>query len=59
MLDNNSTGISSKNVNLAMQKADEVKAIAARSVDKMNQNMADTEKLLASSQNINMLAKDF
>ena len=42
-----------------MQKADEVKAIAARSVDKMNQNMADTEKLLASSQNINMLAKDF
>ena len=36
VLDNNSTGISSKNVNLAMQKADEVKAIAARSVDKMN-----------------------
>lgn len=38
-----------KNVNAAMQKADEVKAIAARSVDKMNQNMAETQKLLESS----------
>ena len=42
-----------------MAKADEVKAIAARSVDKMNQNLAETEKLLEASQDINALAKDF
>jgi hypothetical protein len=31
-----------KNVNLAQQKTDEVKAVAARSVDKMNQNLEET-----------------
>ena len=34
--DNFKTGIESKNLNAALAKADEVKAIAARSVDKMN-----------------------
>lgn len=59
VLDNNSTGISSKNLNAAQAKADEVKVIAARSVQKMNENMAETQKLLESSQEINLLAKDF
>lgn len=57
--DNNSTGIQSKNLNAAIAKADEVKVIAARSVQKMNENMAETQKLLESSQEINLLAKDF
>ena len=34
--DNNNTGIKSTNLNAAQAKADEVKVIAARSVQKMN-----------------------
>lgn len=56
VLDNFKTGIESKNLNAALAKADEVKMIAARSVDKMNQNLAETEKLLEASQDINALA---
>lgn len=59
VLENNSTGIKSTNLNAAIAKADEVKVIAARSVQKMNENMAETEALLRSSQEINLLAKDF
>ncbi len=46
VLDNNATGIKSNNLNAAIAKADEVKVIAARSVQKMNDNMAETQKLL-------------
>ena len=46
VLDNNATGIKSNNLNAAIAKADEVKVIAARSVQKMNENMAETQKLL-------------
>ena len=49
VLDNNSTGIKSTNLNAAQDKVNEVKDIAARSVAKMNQNMAETEALLANS----------
>jgi len=42
VLDNNATGIKSNNLNAAIAKADEVKVIAARSVQKMNDNMAET-----------------
>ncbi len=58
-MDNNSTGIKSNNLNAAMAKADEVKVIAARSVQNMNDNMAETEKLLQNSQESNLLAQDF
>lgn len=53
------TGIKSNNLNAAQAKADEVKAIAARSVNKMQANMAETEKLLEASNDLNSLAKDF
>lgn len=46
VLDNNETGIKSTNLNLAQQKVDEVKKIAGESIDQMNQNMLETEKLL-------------
>ena len=59
VLENYSTGISMRGVNAAQAKADEVKNIAARSVEKMNQNAAVTEALLADSQQINLLAQDF
>ena len=55
-IDNNATGIKSTNLNAAQAKADEVKAIAARSVDKMKANMAETEALLQASQEINVLS---
>ena len=58
-MDSHATGIKSTNLNAAMAQADQVKAIAARSVDKMNANLDETEKLLANSQDINMIAKDF
>jgi len=47
--DNNNTGIKSTNLNSALAKADEVRVIAGRSVQKMNENMAETEKLLQNS----------
>ena len=49
VLENYSTGISMRGVNAAQAKADEVKNIAARSVQKMNENAAVTEALLADS----------
>lgn len=42
VLENYQTAIKTTNVNAAMAKADEVKAIAARSVNKMHQNMEET-----------------
>ena len=59
VIDNYNTGINSTNLNKAFEKVDEVKAIAQRSVEQMNKNREDTEKLLASTEEINMLAKDF
>jgi len=40
ILDNYNTNISSKNLNMAFQKVDEVKNIAGRSITKMADNMA-------------------
>jgi GTPase involved in cell partitioning and DNA repair len=59
VLDNYSSGISNKNLQMAFQKVDEVKDIAAKSVHQMVQNNAETEKLLQSSQNTVLLANDF
>ena len=59
VLDNYSTSISSKNLNAAFQKVDEVKNIAGRSITKMQANMEQTEKLLDHSQEIQFLTKDF
>ena len=59
ILDSHSTGISNKNLQLAFQKVDEVKDIAAKSVTMMVQNNAETEKLLHTSQSTVMLAQDF
>ena len=42
-LENYNTSISSKNLNNAFQKVDEVKAIAGRTITKMAQNMEETE----------------
>ena len=56
---NYNTGISSTNLNAAFDKVEEVKNIAARSVDKMNSNLSETQKLLESSQEVSLLAKDF
>ena len=49
ILDSHNTGISNKNLQLAFQKVDEVKDIAAKSVTMMVQNNAETEKLLHTS----------
>ena len=43
ILENYNTSISSKNLNNAFQKVDEVKAIAGRTITKMAQNMEETE----------------
>jgi hypothetical protein len=59
VLDNHSSGISSKNLQAAFHKVDEVKEIAAKSVSQMVQNNAETEKLLHTSQNTLVLAQDF
>ena len=56
ILDSHSTGISNKNLQLAFQKVEEVKDIAAKSVSMMVQNNAETEKLLHTSQSTVMLA---
>lgn len=59
VLENYTTSISSKNLNAAFQKVDEVKNIAGRSITKMQSNMEQTEKLLDHSQEIQFLTKDF
>lgn len=59
VLDSYNTGISSKNLQLAFQKVDEVKDIAAKNVAMMVQNNAETEKLLHTSQSTLMLSQDF
>ena len=59
ILDNYSTSISSKNLNKAFEKVDEVKQIAGRTITKMQANMEQTEDLLKASQEIQFLAKDF
>ena len=38
---------------------EEVKNIAARSVNKMNENLSETQKLLESSEEVSLMAKDF
>lgn len=57
--DSYNTGISNKNLQLAFQKVEEVKDIAAKSVTMMVQNNAETEKLLHTSQSTLMLSQDF
>jgi hypothetical protein len=52
ILDNYNTCISSKNLNMAFQKVNEVKAIASRSLTAMAANMEQTEKLMACTQEI-------
>jgi hypothetical protein len=52
IIENYNTSISSKNLNAAFQKVDEVKAIAARSIEGMQNNMAESQALLERSQNI-------
>ena len=47
------------NVNAAMAMTDEIKTIAQQNIKDYNKNMEDTQKLLASSQEMNMLAKDY
>ena len=59
MVDNHNTGIKNKNLNAAQRKADEVKEIAQRNINKMSKNMDDTALLLENSQHINEMAKDF
>ena len=49
IVENYSTNISSKNLNLAFQKVDEVKNIAGRTINKMQANMEQTEELLKHS----------
>lgn len=49
IVENYSTNISSKNLNLAFQKVDEVKNIAGRTITKMQANMEQTEELLKHS----------
>lgn len=49
IIDNYSTSISSKNLNAAFEKVDEVKAIAGRTITKMAANMEQTEDLLKHS----------
>lgn len=59
ILENYNTSISSKNLNMAFQKVDEVKQIAGRSIQQMAQNMQETEELMQHSQEINVMSKDF
>lgn len=49
ILENYNTNISSKNLNLAFQKVDEVKNMAGRTVMKMAENMREAEKMLENS----------
>lgn len=49
IVENYNTSISSKNLNAAFQKVDEVKAIAGRTITKMAANMEQTEDLLKHS----------
>ena len=52
ILDNYNTSISSKNLNAAFQKVDEVKQIAGKAIVGMQNNMAESQALLEKSQNI-------
>ena len=54
--DSYNTGITNKNLQLAFQKVDEVKDIAAKSVTMMAANNAETERLLHTSQSTLSLA---
>ena len=59
ILGNYETGIRRDNLNKALQQAEEVKDIAAKNLTKMAENTHETEKLLMTSQEMSMLAKDF
>ena len=47
------------NVNTAMQMTDEIKDIARQSLKEYQNNMNETEKLLANSSEINQLSQDY
>ena len=49
VVDNYNTGIKNKNLNAAQRKADEIKDIANRNINKMSKNMDDTALLLENS----------
>ena len=45
IIDNYSTNISSKNLNQAFSKVDDIKSIAGRTIGKMAQNMEQAEEM--------------
>jgi hypothetical protein len=49
IIENYNTSISSKNLNAAFQKVDEIKSIAGKSINKMNDNLKQSEDLLKHS----------
>ena len=57
--DRYNTAISMTNVNAAIAMTDEIKQIAQQNIKDYTKNMEDTQKLLVSSQEMNMLAKDY
>ena len=59
ILDNYNTNISSKNLNNAFRKVDEVKDIAGRTITNMAKNMEQTEVMLANTEQLQSLSKDF
>ena len=59
LLDRYKTGISMTNVNAAQAMTDEIKDIAKESLKDYQKNMEETNKLLVTSQEMNMLAKDY
>ena len=53
------TNISMANVNTALNMADEIKDIARDSLKEYQKNMEETNKLLVTSEEMNLLAKDY
>ena len=47
------------NVNTALNMADEIKDIARDSLKEYQKNMEETNKLLVTSEEMNLLAKDY
>lgn len=56
---NHNTQINFSNLQTAQTQVEDLKLIAQRKIQKFQENLAQTESLLASTQEINMLAKDF
>ena len=59
MADRYRTNISMGNVNTALNMADEIKDIARDSLKEYQKNMEETNKLLVTSEEMNLLAKDY